>query len=136
MGLAEKRAIEEFKKGGYATFANKISEITKFDLVLEANWDEIAAQMDGRAADIPQYFNEMFATSLTESLQSICADDMGREALRGLLKKVQFKCDAAASYNEQGFSLSNGVLTMNMTWTGNSVGPRTTALTALIEKAL
>lgn len=136
MGLAEKRAIEELKKGQFAEVVKNIKDITKFDVDVVANWDDFATHMDGRSDDISRYFMEMFGTTMVESLKAICADDIGREALQGVLKKITFKCDSNASYSESGFSFANGEVVMNLTWSGNDIEPRTKAMISLLEKSL
>ncbi|MFZ2956100.1 MAG: hypothetical protein WA705_04315 [Candidatus Ozemobacteraceae bacterium] len=140
MGLAEKRAIEKFKKGEYVDFTNKVKEITKLDVVIETNWDELGKQIEGRSSldeDLKDYFTNIFGKTILDSLSSICADDMGKEALSSSLKRIVIKSDSDARSSETGFSFEDGDLILNMTYANtDQVEARTKEMIRLIENRL
>ena len=140
MGLAEKRAIEEFKTTGFTKFTDELKTITKFDVPVEVKWDELSSRIEAssdKKEAFNEYFDAMFAQTLLQSFKSVCADNMGREALHGALKKIVLVSGPEASYWASGFKFEGGTLTLNMSYANVSdVKDRVKGMTELLESKL
>jgi hypothetical protein len=140
MGLAERRVIEELKKGAYAMFVGKVKEITNLDVEIETNWVDIGQRMEDRAdkaADLLDFMDNCFMKPILGSLSAVCADEMGREALAGSFKKIVIKSDEDASGHEGGFAFEDGILTVNRSYSNtDDVAKHTKAMTELLESKL
>ena len=87
MGLAEKRVIKEFESTVYPDLKKKIDEAAGFSVPARGPPDTLAKDekySSGWVAGWPKiYFHPMI-----EAFKQICADDMGKEALKTALKQV------------------------------------------------
>jgi hypothetical protein len=138
--LAARRAIDEFKLGGYKQFTDEVKKITKADIPIETNWVELSKQLEGRddvPATLKDYFDNMFGKTILGAFKSICSDKTGQEALKGAVKKIVIKCDDNAKASENGFSLEKGVLTLNLYYANtDQVENRTKGMIKLLENNL
>jgi len=115
MGLAEKRVLEEFKKTFTNTLLPQLKSSTPFELEYEVVWDDIYKVMESDSLnmqDTSDYFVHVFVTPTIAAFKSICADEMGTNALKGFLKKVKF-CNTASNCVTQAYKMENGVLTVD-----------------------
>ena len=141
MGLAEKRVLEEFKKHYSTNMLPLLKSATPFELDYEVVWDDIYTQLDKDRMDLQDtiaYFNDVFITPTVATFKSICADEMGSNALKGLLKKVKFCC-TAKHYGLQAYSVADSSLTVDHYRANLDVqytNERTKYLTHLLEKML
>ena len=143
MGLAEKRAVDTFKNSEYTEFLGKLKTILGRDVPVETNWDELTKRIEGYSGDISvrfkDYFENMFSKSILTSFSAICVDNMGKEAVASILKKIIIKSDENASASEKGFKFEDGILSANMSYTNTdevNLGYRTEALQKILEKNL
>ena len=111
MGLAEKRAAQEFQTKSFPDWKTKIAAAAKFDVPVEVDWDSLAI------ADRAHLYNEcwpdVFFKPLVDALEEITKDDLGREALKGKLKKVKIQNKADNSSASSWASFDNGLLTLD-----------------------
>ena len=140
MGLAEKRAVEEFKNNGYTQFTSKLKEITKDEIVVETQWDKLSTAIEGYSdpqESITTYFTNMFGETILKSFQSICSDEMGRQALIGKVKRIQLTHTEDASSHGAGFKLNDNTLSLDMKFANVSeVQDRVEEMTKFLEKQL
>jgi hypothetical protein len=79
---------------------------------------------------------KIYFTPLADALKSICADDMGKDALKAALKKVTLTNEGHHS-SPSGFSFEKGVLTLDHGLSNiGDVTDRKKAIEKLLEKAL
>lgn len=135
MGLAERRAAQEFETAVYPDLKKKIDEAAGFPVTLEVKWDTLAKDeryVKAWKAGWPKiYFDPMI-----DAFKQICADDMGREALKTNLKKVVVQ-NTKASHSSNWAEWSAGVLTLDHQFTNaDYVKDRTTVLVKCLEKNL
>jgi hypothetical protein len=140
MGLAERRAAEEFKTTKFVEVLNSLKDTMKFDCEIVVNWDELTNRIEGYSdlrETMDDYFTNCFAKPIVGAIASICADNMGREALKSALKKIIIKSDSNATSSPSGFTFENGELTVNLTYSNTSeVDERKQKLISLIESKL
>src|SRR5215471_493298 len=110
MGLAERRAAEQFKTGDYPAWKARIDEAAGFDVPVEVAWDELAVV--DYAKDYATFFPKVYFQPMVDALAAITIDDMGRTALRDGLKKVVVRNTEQYS-STSGFAFEGGVLTID-----------------------
>ena len=99
------------------------------------DWDSIA--VDDYADMYEEGFTKVYFTPLLDALKEICADDMGKDALKNALKKVVIK-NSSNSYSPSNFSFADGVLVIDHSPTTNidDTKERTKKIVKLLEDAL
>lgn len=135
MGLAEKRGVEEFKKTSFPDWEKKITEAGGFKVEMDIQWDKLAAE--GYASSYGEFFSKVYFEPLMMSFKSIAQDDMGRDALKGALKKVVITNTSNHS-SGRNFTFEGGVLTLDHASSVNvdDVKERTQYITKLLEAGL
>jgi len=140
MGLAEKRAVEDFKKNEYEVFLKSIKDITQADISVDTEWDKLSPNLEGYGdakATLVDYFQNMFAETILQSFKSICADDMGKQALQGAVKKIVLTCSPNASTHKAGFKFEDAILSLDLRYANtDQVKDRVESMIKLIESKL
>jgi hypothetical protein len=86
MGLAERRAAKDFETNRFPQLQKDIHAAAGFAVPVEVDWDSIA--MEGASSSYDETWPKIYFQPLIQALKSIAADDMGKEALKGALKKI------------------------------------------------
>src|SRR5215469_3742585 len=107
MGLAERRAVEQFKNDVYPSWKSQIDEAAGFDVPVEVAWDQLA--VDEYASSYAEFFPKVYFEPLVAALKAITVDDIGKSAARDGLKKIVIK-NTGDFYSTSGFSFADGVL--------------------------
>jgi hypothetical protein len=141
LGLAERRGIAAYQEQVLPGLVQQINEAAGFDLPLEIDWNAIAVPGHGERYNEPGYFTDIYFRPLIEALRAITRDAMGREALKGALKRVVITYDEAtapASNYPNGLSFADGTLRINFRPWANTgdVVPRARAITQILERNL
>lgn len=111
MGLAEKRAMQNFQENVYPGILSDLNATAKFDLTIEIDWDSLALEGDSGLYD--ERWPMIYFTPLKEALSSICADEMGTNALKETLKKIEIK-NTDGNYDSHKIAkFDGGVLTLD-----------------------
>jgi hypothetical protein len=111
MGLAERRAAKEFENNIYPKLKKQIDEIAGFEVPMEVRWDTLMKE-DGYTSSWAEGWPKIYFEPLMLALKNICADDMGKDALKAGLKKIVVQ-DAKDSYSSWWASWENGILTLD-----------------------
>ncbi|GMU61869.1 MAG: hypothetical protein AMXMBFR34_36320 [Myxococcaceae bacterium] len=106
MGLAEKRWAQEKKSAIEGGLLTAVRTAAGFEVPLEIDWDGFSNKMaessyigdDGHG--LPQ---------LAKAIAAVAVDDLGKEAIKGSLKKVVIK--PATSNSATKFTFEDGVVT-------------------------
>jgi len=136
MGLLEKRALKTFQEGTYQSLTNEINTLAGFPLELDVKWETLA--LDEKSHLYEEAFTKVYFTPLIDALKEIAADDMGKEALKEILKKVVVKNEVGNCYGSTCYAFSGGVLTIDHMPFGNidNVSERSEELTKLLMQNL
>jgi hypothetical protein len=121
MGLAERRRIAEIKEKHLPRFQKEIEEAAGFPLPLEI--DLASFPEDAAVLDCYFYYFESYGPGLVASvLRRICADSIGREAVRAKVQRVVFRngASSADSPKEKSVKLEGGTLTVEESFYGYS----------------
>ena len=88
MGLAEKRWAQERKKNDEPQFVSQIQAITGTKASVDIDWDAFSGNLDDAQYIVDQQYG---LPNLLSALKEVCGDDLGKDALKGSLKKVVIK---------------------------------------------
>src|SRR5688572_24712290 len=86
MGLAERRAAQNFKDQRYPALKQRIDEAAGFEVPMDVKWETLAINDYAHLYD--ECFPKVYFDTLTEAFKNIAVDAMGKEALKGGLKRV------------------------------------------------
>ena len=89
MGLAERRAIKDFQDKHFSLLKEEITKAAGFEVPLEVNWDQLA--VEGSSHLYAEAWPEIFFKPVIEALRQIGRDEMGKDALKAGLKKIEFR---------------------------------------------
>ena len=130
MGLAEKRKIKELQDSVFPGRVKEIEEICGKAIPYEVDWDSIADD-----AEALNFIDNLSCHRLNMALRMICADDMGKQAVRDGLKLVKLRNVKDKSAMRMTFE--NGVLEMHCAYALRTEGMHGDgAIRALLEKNL
>lgn len=105
MGLAEKRWVQERKKTDEEAFVAQLKTVTQVEVPVEIDWDGFSAQLD----DAQYISHDSYGlTNLIKAFEEITFDELGKEAVKGSLKKVVVK--PAADAAQARFVFEGGVV--------------------------
>ena len=134
MGLAEKRAIKEFADNTFPKIHEEIKAAAKFDVEIEIHWDTLAAENQSHRYN--ESLPAIYFQPLIDGLKEITHDDLGAEALKGALKKIEVK-NVEGRGDTNWAKFENGVLELDKRYSNeNRLQDRTNALKSTLEKAL
>ena len=110
MGLAEKRIVKAFQEGPYKKYESQIHEVVGKEIEIDVNWDSLSK---GGSSDLwEDSFPKVYFIPLIDALKSICADDMGKEAIAESLTKIIIENNGNWSSSSWS-SFSDGVLKLD-----------------------
>lgn len=136
MGLAERRAIKAFQDNNLPGYTSEIHALVGAEVPIEVSWDQLAKA--DYADSYAEFFRKVYFQPLIDSLKAIAIDDMGKDALKGGLKKIVL-CNSKDTYTaDYAMSFADGVVTIDHDSCTNVdyVDERTAALTKALEKGL
>lgn len=136
MGLAERRVAKQFQENEYEVFLQEIKTIVGKDVEVSVEWDSIAE--DGMSHLYAECWPQVYFQPLLKALQSICADDMGKEAIADELQKVVIKNEGSISNSSKWSAFENKTLTLDHKPTTNvhDAEDRAKSLQVLLENSL
>lgn len=115
MGLAERRKIKELTDTTIPEREKELLEITGSPIRYEIDWDSLANDAEGL-----NFLDNISCHRLNMALRVICADELGREAVRDGLKVV--KLANVATPGEMSIAFSGGVLEMRCAYAQRTDG--------------
>ncbi len=134
MGLAERRATLEFQNNSYPTLKQRIDEAAGFDVPLDIDWASIAQPND--ASWYQEGWTKIYFEPVIEAFKTICVDDLGRQALKESLKKVEIRNSGEFS-DRRGITYADGVLRIDHKIVNlDNVSDRTAGIVKRLEEAL
>ena len=135
MGLAERRAIKDFQDNHLPKLEAGIYAAAGFPVPLEIAWEQLASE--GQSRLYVEAWTEIFFKPVAEALRQIGRDEMGREALKAGLKKIEFR--NASGNSSPGYAITFEAGTLAIDHELSNVGDtnsRTTTAIELMEKSL
>ena len=134
MGLAERRATADFQTNVFPGLKKQVDDAAGFEVPMEIDWQAIAQPNDAHIYN--EYWTKIFFETLIGAFQRICGDDIGKEALKGSLKKIEI-INTGEKYDRRAFSFENGVLKIDHKLTNvDHLEERTEKVVSLLEESL
>ncbi|WP_196888798.1 hypothetical protein [Aureivirga sp. CE67] len=136
MGLKEKRAIKNFQENNFETLKSELIDTLGFDVPVEVEWETLAK--DGNVDLYDEAIPAIYFQPQIETFKDICQDDMGKEAMQEVLKKIVIKNENDIWSARDWAKFEDGILTLDHETTTNigNVEDRVYYLKELIEGAL
>lgn len=135
MGLAERRASKEFQDKHFPELRNEIHKLAGFPVPIEVNWDQLA--IEGQAESYKEAWTEIFFKPIIEALRQIGRDDMGREALKSSLKKIELRNSSGYYSPGSAITFQDGAIVIDHELTNvGDTKDRTKHLVEIVEKGL
>lgn len=135
MGLAERRASKEFQDKHFPDLRNEIHKVAGFPVPIEVSWDQLA--VEGQTDYYKEAWTEIFFKPVIEALRQIARDDMGKDALKAGLKKVEFRNSIGAYSPSSAITFVNGVIMIDHELSNvGDTKDRTKHLIEIVEKGL
>jgi hypothetical protein len=135
MGLAERRASKEFQDKQFPELRSEIQKVAGFPVPIEVNWEQLA--VEGQTEAYKEYWTEVFFKPVIEGLRQIGRDDMGKEALKSGLKKIELRNSAGHYSPGSAITFQNGLLVIDHDYSNiGDTKERTKYLIEIVEKSL
>jgi hypothetical protein len=115
MGLAERRKIKELQEVTIPGREQEIVEICGSPIRYEIDWDSLSDDMEGL-----NFLDNLSCHRLNMALRVICADDLGKEAVRDGLKMVRLR--NVKDKGSMKIDFANGVLEMHCAYAQRTDG--------------
>ncbi len=136
MGLNEKRAIKEFEEKQFPDLKKRILDALGFEVAIDVKWDTLAKNLnvDLYKEAVPDVYFE----PAIQTFKDICADDLGKEALKAVLKSIVIQDENDIYSASQWMKLEEGVLTLDHESCVNhgAIDDRVWYLKDMLEKVL
>jgi len=130
MGLNERRKIKELQDETFPGRVKEIEEICGAPIPYEVDWESLADDAEGL-----RFIDNISCHRLNMALRVICADDMGKQAVRDSLKLIRLKNVKEPS--EMKMEFKDGVLEMHCAYAQAANGMHSDhAIRQLLEKNL
>jgi len=111
MGLQEKRAIAGFRENQFVNLVNELNTVAGYEPEIEVSWDTLGVEGYGDLYN--EGFTKVYFEPLINALKEIAVDALGKEALKGTVKKVIIKNEGNFGSGKSAYSFSDGVLTID-----------------------
>jgi len=135
MGLAERRATKEFQDKQFIELRNEIHKVAGFAVPIEVAWDQLA--VEGQVDYYKEAWPEIFFKPVIEGLRQIGRDEMGKEAIKGGLKKIEFRNSQGSYSPHSAISFVSGTLVIDHELSNvGDTKDRTKYIIEIVEKGL
>jgi hypothetical protein len=111
MGLAERRATKEFCDKPFVELSNEIRKVAGFAVPIEVAWDQLA--VEGQTSYYKEAWTEIFFKPIIEGLRQIGRDEMGKEAIKAGLKRIELRNSCGAYSPHRAISFVDGALVID-----------------------
>jgi hypothetical protein len=108
MGLTERRATKEFQDKQLPGLQAEIHKIVGFAVPLEIEWNQLA--VEGESNHYAAAWPELYFKPVIEGLRQIARDDMGKEAVKAGLKKIELRNSKDTANANNAISFVSGAL--------------------------
>jgi hypothetical protein len=130
MGLNERRKIKELQDVTLPGRVKEIEEICGVAIPYDVDWDSLADDLPGL-----NFLDNISCHRLNMALRTICQDEMGKEAVRGSLKRI--KLANVKDKSAMRISFEGGVLEMHCAYALGTTGMFSdSAIRELLEEKL
>lgn len=135
MGLAERRASKDFQDKTYPAFQAEIQKLAGSAIPLEVAWDQLAK--DESSHLYAESWPELYFKPVIEALRQITRDQMGKDAIKDGLKKIEIRNSKGAYSPHNAISFESGTLAIDHDLSNvGDTKDRTDFIVQILEKNL
>ena len=135
MGLAERRATKDFQDKHFPDLRNEIQKEAGFPVPIEIAWEQLS--VEGQTDYYKEAWTEVFFKPVIDALRQIGRDEMGKDALKSGLKKIEFRNSSGNYSPHNAITFTNGAVVIDHELSNvGDTKDRTKYLVELIEKNL
>lgn len=135
MGLAERRASKEFQDNHFPELRNEIHKVAGFPVPIEISWEQLA--VEGQTDSYKEAWTEIFFKPVIEALRQIGRDEMGKEALKSGLKRIEFRNSSGYYSPHSAITFRDGQLVIDHELSNvGDTKDRTKHIVEIVEKGL
>jgi hypothetical protein len=135
MGLAERRATKDFQDKQFAMLQSDIQKLAGNPIPIEVDWDQLA--VDEMSHNYAEAWPELYFKPIIEALRLITRDEMGKDAIKSGLKKVEIRNSKGAYYPETAITFESGTLAIDHSLSNvGDTKARTDYIVQIVEKGL
>jgi hypothetical protein len=135
MGLAERRAAKEFQDKQFIALKAEIVKVAGFDVPIEVNWEQLA--IEGRANLYLESWPDLYFKPIIEALRMIGRDQMGKDAIKAGLKKIEIRNSKGAYSPHSAITFESGTLAIDHDLSNvGDTKARTDYIVEIVEKSL
>ena len=135
MGLAERRAAKEFETNKFPDLKKQVIAAAGFEVPIEVDWESLATIDQAHLYD--ESWPKIYFQSLIDGFKQITVDQMGKDALKGALKKIVIKNRGGHYSAPSCYEFTGGVLTLDHELSNvDNVKERAEELKKLLESKL
>ncbi len=113
MGLAERRLVATAQEQEFKPFAENMKNILGYEVTLTFDWGAVENHSDCQWICSNKKATDYMFNRLEETFKAVCADDMGKTAVREKLKEIKMVPSAG------DLEFAGGVFTIRNDLTGN-----------------
>ncbi len=128
MSLEEKRIFKQLKEVTLPRYQRDLDAIVGSPLPYDVDWDGFAGDLDALT-----HLEERLLTEVQSAVQTICRDDLGKEAVRAQLKQI--RVTNLAHFDCDEITIREGTLYMACDW-GNGSRWVAESIVARVESLL
>ncbi len=136
MGLQEKRAIKSFEENQFPGLKDRMLQTLGFDVDIEVKWNTLDKNIN--LNNYEEAFAGVYFEPTIKAFEGICSDDMGKEALQEVLKKIVIQDESGIFSAHKWMKFEDGILTLDHESCVNfgAVDDRAENLQELLENSL
>lgn len=111
MGLAERKAAKQFEETLYPKLKKDLEAAARFEVPVEVDWASLT--VEGYSELYAEAWPQVYFNPLIGALEGLGQDDLGREFLRGALKRIVIRNSSSNSSASSIAVFQDGVLTLD-----------------------
>ncbi|MFY2561872.1 hypothetical protein ACN469_30025 [Corallococcus terminator] len=111
MGLAERKAAKQFEETLYPKLQKDVEAAARFEVPVQVDWASLTAE--GYAELYAEAWPQVYFAPLIGALDALGQDDLGRDFLRGALKRIVIRNSSSNSSASSIATFQEGVLTLD-----------------------
>jgi hypothetical protein len=136
MGLAQKRIIQEFQTTEFQKWKTDFDKVVGFEMPMEVKWDTLQSNDSESKVDYFRWYNQVYFSPLMKVFTALCADSMGKDAVKGAVKKIVI--DGTDGIYASSSTFDNGTLHIKHKFDSNThkEDERIEVWTKLVESKL
>jgi hypothetical protein len=117
MGLAQRRIVQEFQQTNFQKWKADFDKVVGFAIEMDVKWDTMQSEDYTQKDQYFSWYEMVYFRPLKEVFEGLCADAMGKEAVKASVKKIVI--DGTEGSNPEKSTFEDGVFTIRHKFNSN-----------------